>query len=261
MKNFKHYYLVEIQFLGFRYHGWQQQPDMKTVQGTILKVVEELLPNLTPKIFGGSRTDSMVSANKYFLMITVKESEINNIDQFLKQFNDLCPADIKAIKIEKVDYKFNMIQRPKLKEYRYYFCFGQEKPHPFCAPILTHIIGDLDLDLMKKGAELFNGTHNFKKYCFRPHTEKDFVKTLEHCSIELNDFYKANFFPEKSYYLKVVGHSFMRHQIRLMAGTLFRLGLHEITFRDFEESLLGNDNLYLGFIAPGTGLILHDIQY
>lgn len=247
--------------MGFRFHGWQKQTEMKTIQGTIETVVYKLFPDQKTKMLGGSRTDSMVSAEKYVFMLILKESEIKNIEIFIEQFNYELPPDIKILKIEEIGPGLSLIQNPKLKEYRYYFSSGNFKPHPLSAPIVTHIMGELDIDLMKSGAEYFIGTHNFKKYCFRPHLSKDFIKTIDHCSIEINDYYTANFLPPETFYFRVCGHSFMRHQIRLMVGTLFRLGLHEITLDEVKESLQGLDDKFLGFLAPASGLFLHDVVF
>ena len=263
MKTLKYNYLVEVQFLGFRFHGWQTQANHKTVQETILTILQKIFPEKKPKIQGSSRTDSMVSAEHYLLMLTI-DAEIEVIMpplEFESLFNDLLPADIKFLRIKKMEPHFNIIQSPKLKEYHYYFSFGDEKPHPFCAPILTHIKRNLNLDLMKQGADTFIGTHQFKSYCYRPSKDKNLEKNILHCSIEQNTVYTANFFPKYSFYIKVIGHSFVRHQIRLMAGTLFRLGLGEISLEEVQESLKGNSFNCIGFLAPASGLVLRNIEF
>jgi len=259
MQELKYYYIVELQFLGFRFHGWQKQSEFKTVQGEIEKVINKVLVNENAKILGGSRTDSMVSAEKYLFSLTLKNGKIDDINSFIETLNYVLPADIRILKIIPSAHRLNMINIPKYKEYRYYFSFGKEKPHPFSAPVITHIRGEMDLELMKVGAKLFEGTHSFRQYCYRPHETKDFIKTIDRCEILKNDQYQANFFPVQTYFLKVVGHSFMRHQVRFMAGTLFRLALNEIAIEDIIQSLKGESDEFLGFIAPASGLILHDI--
>ena len=130
MKTLKYNYLVEVQFLGFRFHGWQTQANHKTVQETILTILQKIFPEKKPKIQGSSRTDSMVSAEHYLLMLTI-DAEIEVIMpplEFESLFNDLLPADIKFLRIKKMEPHFNIIQSPKLKEYHYYFSFGDEKP-------------------------------------------------------------------------------------------------------------------------------------
>ena len=56
------YYLVHIQYLGFRFHGWQRQPGVKTVESMVVKTLAFILGHEDFKILGAGRTDAMVSA-------------------------------------------------------------------------------------------------------------------------------------------------------------------------------------------------------
>ncbi len=210
------------------------------------------------KTMGSSRTDSKVSANhaafELFLETPIDKSE------FLKDFNSNLPNDIRAIKIEEVDEHFNIIQTPKLKSYLYLFTFG-EKPHPFSAALMTYFKGDLDIELMMEGAKLFEGKHNFVKYCTKPSPNTDFNREVNLCSIMENTAYSASFFPKVSYALNIQSAGFMRYQVRLIMGQLIRLGRHEIDLATIAESLSGEDRTALDQIAPGSGLILQDIEF
>ena len=44
-----YYYLIEVQYLGFRYHGWAKQPNVKTVQGMINRTLKFILGDLAFK--------------------------------------------------------------------------------------------------------------------------------------------------------------------------------------------------------------------
>ena len=100
--------------------------------------------------------------------------------EFMGTFNQNLPQDIRALSIEEVDAKFNIIQDSKLKEYHYVFAQG-EKFHPFAAPILTTILEPLDIDLMKEGALLFEGKNNYKTYCYKPTNEGVYDRELIGC--------------------------------------------------------------------------------
>ncbi|MCK5102984.1 MAG: tRNA pseudouridine(38-40) synthase TruA, partial [Cyclobacteriaceae bacterium] len=170
------------------------------------------------------------------------------------------PADIRALNIEEVDRHFNIIQTPKIKEYVYLFSFG-EKCHPFSAPLISSFMENLDIDLMKKGAALFQGKHNFRKYCTKPSEKTNFEREILVSKIEENKLYQANFFPDTSYVYHVHSIGFMRNQIRLMMGQLLRLGRGEISLNDIESSLLQPDEIPLDYIAPPSGLILNYVEF
>lgn len=210
------------------------------------------------KTMGSSRTDSKVSANQAAFELFLEEPI--DIDEFLKNFDSNLPNDIRAIQIEQVDEKFNIIQTPKLKSYLYLFTFV-EKPHPFSAAIMTYFKGDLDIELMQQGALKFEGKHNFVKYCTKPSPNTNFNREVTHCRIKENTTYTASFFPEKSYALEIQSAGFMRYQVRLIMGQLIRLGRHEITIETITESITGNDSKALEQIAPGSGLILQNLEF
>ncbi len=252
----KYYYLIHFQFLGFRFHGWQKQPGFKTIQGVIEENLMKILGRGDFTVLGASRTDSMVSAqNTYFELITEKEIK----SDLLSALNQLLPADIKILDVKQVNSDFKIVNSPKTKEYVYLFSFG-ERNHPFSAPFMTHLNEELDIDLMKKAAALFIGTHYFKNYCYKPRETQNFEREVLESQIEENTILTANFFPEKSFVYKVKAKSFMRHQVRLMMGAIFKTGMGQLTLEEVEASLQP-DSAPVSMIAPASGLILHKIHF
>ncbi len=253
-----YYYLIHIQYLGFRYHGWLKQPELKTVEFMIEKTVKFILGHSNFKILGSSRTDAKVSANHSAFELFVDDPL--DEEQLLEDFNRNLPADIRVLKVRAVDRNFSIINTPRLKEYIYLFSFG-EKCHPFCAPMIASFQGELDIPLMMEGAKLFRGKHDFRRYCTKPKPGTKFLREIEVSRIEENRLFTANFFPEKSYAYRVHSKGFMRNQVRLMMGQLLSLGRGEIGVGDITESLKGEDTRPLRHIAPSSGLMLHKIEF
>ena len=257
--NYPYSYLVGIQYLGFRFHGWQKQKNAMSLHEMIEKTLGFVLEDTKFTFHGASRTDSKVSARNYYFQLFCHESL--EMEGFIKQFNKNAPLDIKALTMKEVPTNFNIIQAPKLKEYHYYFSFGS-KNHPFAASLMVGFDDDLDIELMQQGAILFEGTHYFHKYCTQPTNHTVFKRNIESCRIEENQILKSNFFPEKSYVLKVKGAGFLRYQIRLMMGMLIDLGKQTVTIEQIIASLKeDNDREHLRHIAPGSGLQLYDITF
>ncbi|WP_460218901.1 tRNA pseudouridine synthase A [Psychroserpens sp. MEBiC05023] len=259
MFNRRYYYLIKIQYLGYRFHGWQKQPNLKTIHLMIDRTLNFILDGAQFKTLGSGRTDAMVSANETAFELFVYK-KIEDESTFLDAFNQNLPQDIRALAIEEVDADFNIIQHSKVKEYVYLFAFGQ-KCHPFCAPIMTTILDDLDIDIMKQGAQLFEGTHNFKPYCFRATDKGIYERTINSCQLVENTLFAANFFPKNTYTLIVKGKGFGRNQIRLMMGTLIKLGRGEVDLNYIENSLKLESTEVMDFIAPASGLILNSVEF
>ena len=255
----RYYYRIEMQYLGFRYHGWQKQENVKTIQGMINRTLNYILEGEKFRIIAAGRTDAMVSVNhSAFELFVFAPIET---EQFFIDLNENLPSDIRALSIKEVDQKFNIIQNPKTKEYTYLFAFDK-KFHPFCAPYMTFIRENLDIELMSKGAKIFEGAHNFERYCYKPKPETQFNRTVDLCELRENDIHTASFFPEKSYVLHVHGKGFMRHQIRLMMGALIRLGRGELTLDGLKESLEGAKGQPVEYyIAPSSGLMLNKVEF
>jgi len=254
----KAYYLIQIQYLGFRYHGWLKQPGLKTVEFMVKKTLAFILGQGEFKILGTSRTDSKVSANhSAFELFTNTPLDT---EPFLMELNLNLPNDIRALKITAVDEAFNIINTPKTKEYLYLFSFG-EKPHPFSAPLISSFQEHLDIDTMKRGAKLFLGLHDFRRYCTKPKPGTQFQREILVSQIEENRAFSASFFPEQSYAYRIQSKGFMRNQVRLIMGQLLSLGRGEISCKDIQDTLTRKNSGPLRHIAPSSGLILNKIQF
>ena len=251
-------YIVKLQFLGFRFSGWQKQTNAKTLHDMVDKTLSFVFEGVNYKTIGVGRTDAKVSANTYYIQmftdVLVDEAS------FVGSLNANFSPDFRAISIQKVARGFNIINSPKVKEYHYYFSFGG-KNHPFSAPFIINLSEKLDLDAMMEAAKLFTGEHYFHKYCTRPSEKTIFKRVIDSCEIVENDILKANFFPEKSYIFKVRGKGFLRYQIRLMMATLFEVGKGNLDLEFIKASLKeDNDRMYMRNNAPSSGLQLYDIE-
>ena len=256
--NLNNYYLIEIQFLGYRYHGWQKQPNLKTVHLMIDRTINYILENNKFKSLAAGRTDAMVSAPQTaFELFT--EKPLIDLLAFMELFNTNLPQDIRALSIKEIDKDFNIINSPKIKEYKYLFTEGT-KNHPYCAPFITTFLDDLNIEIMKKGAKLFEGKHNLKSYCYKPNENGLFEREIMHCRITKNNTLKANFIPENSYELTIRGKGFMRNQIRLMMGVLVELGRAEVDLEYIQQSLT-TYNPKINYIAPASGLMLNKVSF
>lgn len=259
MNEQRFYYVINLQYLGFRYSGWQKQPHQKTIEGMISKTLKFTLPGTGFKILGAGRTDAKVSALDSAFELFL-DNPIEGLDAFLVKLNKNLPPDIKAISIREVDASFNIIKDAGVKEYIYLFSFGS-KNHPFCAPFLANILDELDIEVMKDAAKLFEGTHDFSAYTVKSQKNASEPRIIDSCCIRENTILKANFFPENTYVLKVVGKGFMRYQIRMIMGALIQLGKRELSLVDIEKSLSAPDTLQLTSVAPGSGLLLNRIEF
>ncbi|MBM1107082.1 tRNA pseudouridine(38-40) synthase TruA [Aurantibacter crassamenti] len=254
------YYLIRIQFLGFRYSGWQKQPNQKTVESMLLKTLKFILPERKLKILGAGRTDAKVSALNAAFELFLEGEPLTDIDAFKTLFNLNLPSDIKIISITDRIKDFNIIKDVKSKEYVYLFSFG-DKNHPFAAPFITNVQEQLNLELMQQAAKLFEGLNDFSAFTVKQGKEKDNIRKVTSCYIIENNLLKANFFPDTSFALHIEAEGFVRYQVRMIMGALIQLGKGEIDFATIEESLSQPSNVQFTYVAPGSGLLLNQLDF
>lgn len=257
---YKTSYLIRLQYLGFRVHGWQKQPNLKTIHLFVDKTLKFIYNGIRFKTIGVGRTDAKVSSTDFAFQLFI-DSKLD-LDTFIDLFNLNAPADVKVYAIEEIkDKKFNIIQHPKIKEYRYYFSYG-EKNHPYSAPFLVGYLDTLDIEKMKLAARLFEGEHDFTNYCKRPNEATKVIRSIKSCQIMENNELRASFFPERSYVLVIRGSGFLRNQIRLMMGALERVGRGIYDLEFISKSLeVGNTIEMDKVVAPASGLHLHKIDF
>ncbi|WP_143962293.1 tRNA pseudouridine(38-40) synthase TruA [Litoribacter populi] len=257
MQRRPHTYLCWIQYLGFKYHGWQKQNGVKTLQGQVERVLGKTLGHDDFTILPAGRTDAGVSCQRgAFELFTVKPIDL---ESFLIILNEYLPLDIRILDIEPVPLTFNVIQDVQYKEYRYYFSSGA-KYHPFNAAHIVNFDGGLDVNLMAEGAKLFVGERDFRRFCVRKKVENYRRLILESSILKLEEP-MGYFAPEQVYYYKVKGTGFLTHQIRQMMGALVELGIGKLTLEDIREALQSQEVSPLSYSVPAQGLVMHEVVF
>ena len=254
----KYYYLIHIQYLGYRFHGWAKQTKLKTLHLMVDKTFDFIFEDQDYKTLGSSRTDAMVSAEEMAFELFTKHPL--DCDKLLFDLNDNFPPDMRALKVEEVDEKFNIINSPKTKEYIYLFAHGI-KAHPFSSPHLYAFKEKLDIKLMQEGALMFEGEHNFKRYCTKPKENGRFIREVSLSRIVKNEVMSASFFPKETWAYHIHSKGFHRNQVRLMMGQLYELGKGSITLNNIKESLENENGPHFNYIAPASGLMLHKVHF
>ncbi|AGA79219.1 tRNA pseudouridine(38-40) synthase TruA [Echinicola vietnamensis] len=260
MKSKPFTYLFYVQYFGYRYHGWQKQPGVKTVQEMLERSFKGWLGHGEFKLLGAGRTDAGVSCMQgAFELFSATEEQL---DGMVKGVNAFLPDDIRLLSVEPIGQDFNIIQDVREKEYRYYFSYGA-KPHPFSAPFVVVFPEQLDVKLMQEAALYFEGLNDFRNFCTKPKSDAVFTREVFASSVKE---YKQ---PEMewdlqapTYCFSVKGKGFMRNQVRLMMGTLYDIGRGKLTIRELQEALKGHRNVFpLSEKAPARGLVLNQVLF
>jgi tRNA pseudouridine38-40 synthase len=115
---------------------------------------------------------------------------------------------------------------------------------------------DLDIDLMRKGAEHLIGKHDFTTFRSSICQAKSPIKTLDEISIK-----EFNIEHGKEFEFTIRARSFLHNQVRSFVGTLERVGAKAWDHARVKEALLAVDRSACGPVCPPQGLYLAEVIY
>jgi tRNA pseudouridine38-40 synthase len=252
-------YKLTVQYKGTNYLGFQVQPIGLTIQGELNRALKTLSKSDQIKTIGSGRTDSGVHA---FAQIVRIEIPVNIPEEsLLRAINSHLPPDIRISAAIRCKNDFHPIFSAQSKEYNYVFS-NQQSISPFAQELVTHFPFELDIELMKKGCEIFCGEHDFINFQCTGTEVGTTVRQIFSC--ELKHFQSAGLWGHmlSDYYVfHVVGSGFLKQMVRLMMGALWSLGRGKISLEDLKKSLITHSPKRLGATAPPQGLYLKEVHY
>ena len=243
-------YQILIEYNGTNFIGWQTQDKGSSIQEKIEKALKKCL-NSKIKLIGSGRTDKGVHAKKqsahFFLnkKIVNKEKFLNSINYFVNS------NDISILKISKKSIKFHSRFSAKYRVYKYVIINRQSKLS-IDLNRAWHIKKKLSLDLIKKGAKVLIGTHDFSLFRSSSCGAKSPIRTINKISV-----IKKN----EKIVLTFVSRSFLQQQVRSMVGCLKYLGEQKWDIKTFSKVIDSKKREYCAPPAPAKGLFLNKIIY
>lgn len=244
MRNLK----VMMAYRGTNYHGFQRQDNALTVQEVVEEKISSVL-NEKVIINGCSRTDTGVHANNYcFSLMT--ENKIPPIN-FVRGVNGRLPDDISILSCEEVELDFHARFSCKAKEYIYKI-HNSESKNPFETDLSYHYRRPLDIDIIRKAAAKFVGTHDFSAFSSYSEGKNSTVRTIYYFNVEING---------DSVKMLVKGDGFLYNMIRIMVGTLLAVNEKRIRLDEIDSIFASKDRQRAGRTARPHGLYLNRIFY
>ena len=247
-------YMITVAYDGTDYCGWQIQPNGITIEQVLNEALTELMKQPV-RIIGASRTDSGVHALGNVAVFDA-ETTIPG-DRICFALNALLPEDIRVVASREVDPGFHPRYTDSRKTYEYRIQNGRI-PYP-TRNRYTHFTGcPLDLEAMREGAAFLVGKHDFKSFCAAATSVKTTVRNV--LSIDIRkEILTDPGAPE--IVIEITGEGFLYNMVRIIAGTLIKVGLHVYPPEHVGEILEARDRDRAGETAPAKGLLLKSITF
>lgn len=244
MRNIK----IIIEYDGTNFYGWQKQPGLRTVEGTIEESIKKILQE-NIKIIGAGRTDSGVHASGQVAnFLSNTENKLNTI---LYRLNKILPEDIRIKSIKEVNKDFHARYKAKSKLYRY-IIFNERISSPLNQLYSFHVPMKLNVSKMKKAKKYLTGKHDFSSFATSGSFTRDFIRTINKITIQKKG---------KFIHIKFKAKSFLRNMVRNIVGTLIEIGKGNISPESIKDILNVKDRRKIPKSASPQGLCLVKIEY
>jgi len=239
---------LTVAYDGTNYCGWQIQPNGITIE----EVLNQKLSKLTGEeihVIGASRTDSGVHALGNIAVFDTNSTIPPG--RFACAVNQKLPEDIVVIHSEEVPQGWHPRYQDCTKYYEYHI-LNSPIPNPLCRLPTSHVSFPLDEEKMQAAANYLTGTHDFKSFCnIRTNTD-DTIRTIYSLDV-IRDGEEIK--------IRVSGNGFLYNMVRIIAGTLIRVGRGFYQPEQIKEILDAKERTEAGVTAPPQGLTLVGIEY
>ena len=243
-------YLIKIEYEGTNFVGWQSQKNGKSIQDSIEKTLKKILGTKI-KIVGAGRTDKGVHAYSQVANFKLK-TKIDNKKIFLDSINFFLKDKlISILDVIKQKKDFHARFSAKLRTYEY-LIINRQGTLSINYNRAWHVKKEIDLNLMKKGAKLLEGTHDFSTFRAASCSAKSSIKKIYPIKIS-----KVN----KMIKIRISSKSFLQNQVRSMVGCLKYLSTYKWSLNDFNKAFQSKKRSKCAPPAPANGLYLQDVKY
>lgn len=239
---------LTVAYDGTNYCGWQIQPNGVTIE----EVLNQKLSELTGEqitVIGASRTDSGVHARGNVAVFDTN-SPIP-AERMAYALNRKLPEDIVIVKSEETASDWHPRYQDCTKTYEYHI-WNAEVPDPTKRHTSYHVSYRLDIEKMKKAAQYLVGEHDFMSFCSIHRNVKTTVRTIYELEIEKQ---------KEELVIRICGNGFLYNMVRIIVGTLLRVGRGFYTPEQVKEILEAKNREAAGVTAPPQGLVLIEINY
>ena len=233
---------------GTNYCGWQIQNNGITVEEVLNHALTDLCREEIA-VIGASRTDSGVHALGNVAVFDTN-SRIPG-EKFSFALNQRLPDDIRIQRSDEVADDWHPRFQDTVKTYEYCF-LNRRIPDPMRRLYSYFIYYPMDVENMQKAADYLIGEHDFKSFC-TPRTQvRSTVRTIYDLTLTKEG---------DEIRMRITGNGFLYNMVRIIAGTLARVGTGLYTPERVKEILEAKDRNVSGPKAPPQGLTLISIAY
>lgn len=240
-------YFIYLSYDGTEYHGWQIQPDARSVQGEIQRCLSTILRREVP-IVGAGRTDTGVHA-RYMAAHFDYDEEID-CQQLSFRLNRILPPDIAVYDIAQVRDDLHARFSATSRTYRYYI---HTRKSPFNRKYSLETHYTLDFAQMNRAGEYLLSVKDFAAFC----KAGSDVKTT-FCKVTKAEWKEKE---PGCWFFEITADRFLRNMVRAVVGTLVDVGRGRLTLEEFYAVVDSRKRTEARESMPAHALFLENVTY
>lgn len=255
---------LTVMYDGTDFFGWQVQPGLPTVQGTLAGCIRQVTgETVLPQ--GSGRTDTGVHAEGQVVSLVLQAAI--PADRLHRALNRRLPASIRVLSLVEApgDFHARSGVRDKTYEYRIFQrrIAGTER---VCPPHVARYAWDcrwpLGIEPMQQAAGAFVGTHDFTSFAATGPDRSERIATSPGETNNIRTVFSSAWLQRDGLLIyRVRGSGFLHHMVRNLVGTCVDAGAGRLDPACVPAILLARDRRRAGATAPPQGLHLIEVIY
>jgi tRNA pseudouridine38-40 synthase len=236
-----------IEYEGTRYHGWQMNPGVKTIQGELLAACEVLFNSKKIELYGAGRTDAGVHALgqvAHLDALTQMKPEM-----IVQRLNDTLPYDIHILDALPCSAAFHARYSAIARSYVYTI---SRRRSAFGKRYVWWVKEDLTTGLMQEAGKILAGFHDFSSFGAASDEKESTKVNINHLNISEK---------ENMILIHILGSHFLWMMVRRMVGVLVHAGKGKLKPSEIKEFLDHHSGRPSQLAAPPSGLYLQRVYY
>lgn len=241
-----------VSYDGGSFAGWQSQTGGNTIQDRLEKAFRNIC-SADLRVHGAGRTDAGVHALAQCAHIDLPQRRYSPA-RWISALNGILPPTIRIMRCSFVSQSFHARFSAREKTYRYRIWQAPVLP-PFESGRAWHVINPIELHRMSSAAADFCGQHDFRSFAANPGgPATDTVRTINAVRVRRTG---------SCVVIEFDGDGFLYKMVRMMVGTLVRIGLGKSSRQEIKARLNSPKRLITEGreAAPAAGLFLVRVRY
>ncbi len=241
-------YFIEFAYDGKAYHGWQRQPDARSVQQTMEEAMSTLWRS-DIQLVGAGRTDAGVHATGQVAGFEIAWNHSN--ENLRDALNANLPEDVVIRTVEQAGDDFHPRYSATARCYQYKLFFDQTRD-PIKERFAWRIPSPLAMDAVEIAAEKIVGKHNFSAFGTPHQTGGSTIREIFSTSWQIENEHLV---------FEILGNAFLYHMVRRLVSFLIEIGKGQQTPESLDELLAEEQETMVQGLAPAKGLFLKEVRY